>query len=350
MEQFIQFFLTLAAGFTVGHLFYRMKIPGGTLVGAIVGATTLNILFAAAFVPVQAKVFAQIIAGAFIGSTVERSDLRRLRHIYKPAAVLLGTYLVLNITLGFLILFVSDLDAATAFFSSVPGGISDIPLIAADMGANAPKVAVLQFVRLVVGVGIFPGMINAVCKDEQQPATVDAPVTPHAVSENKRTAVFLVALSVSIVFGIIGMSIGFPAGALVFSLFAIIALKLIWGKVYFPPWMKRLAQVLSGTYIGCSIELSDLLELRYLVLPAVILVLGYSLNCFFSGWVLRYFHGMSRKEAMLAATPAGASDMALISMDMGVQSTDLVVLQVLRLVVVSSIFPQVIHLILRMIG
>jgi len=218
------------------------------------------------------------------------------------------------------------------------------------MGASAPQVAALQFVRLVIGIGVFPGMINAVCKNEELAAAQHTSEILRTVSEEKSAAVFLATLSTAMVCGLTGMLLGWPAGALVFSLLGVIILKLVWGKVYLPIWMKRLAQVLSGTYIGCSIGMRDLLELRFLILPATLLILGYSANCLLTGWAFRRFCGMSHKEAMLASTPAGATDMALISMDMGGQSTDLVVLQVLRLVVVTSLFPQVIHLILLMIG
>ncbi len=355
MEELARFLLTFAVGFAVGFVLHRLKVPGGMLVGAIIGTAALNILFDAAFVPSQAKVLAQIFAGAFIGSSVQRSDLHRLRQIYKPAAILLGMYLALNLLLGFLIFSVSELSLATAFFSAVPGGISDIPLIAADMGANAPQVAVMQFVRLVVGIAIFPGVINALCK-EPEPCINEAafdgtagPTAP-APSKRKRVVVLLATLSAAIAFGLVGAWLKIPAGALLFALIAVIILKLSWGQTYFPIWIRRIVQVLSGAYIGRSFGLGDLLALRHLVWPAVILVAGYSANCFFSGWMLRRFCGMSRKESMLAATPAGASDMALISLDMGVQSADLVVLQVLRLVVVSSIFPQIIHLVLLLAG
>ena len=42
-------------------------------------------------------------------------------------------------------------------------------------------------------------------------------------------------------------------------------------------------------------------------------------------------------------SPAGASDMALISADMGVNSTLLIVAQILRLVAAASVFPQIIY-------
>ena len=48
-----------------------------------------------------------------------------------------------------------------------------------------------------------------------------------------------------------------------------------------------------------------------------------------------------RREAFLAATPAGASDMALISADLGVYNVKLVLLQVMRLIAVILLFPSI---------
>ena len=71
-------------------------------------------------------------------------------------------------------------------------------------------------------------------------------------------------------------------------------------------------------YIGSSIVLADILELRTIVVPAFILIIGYSINCFLTGKILSKHYDFTQREAMLAATPAGASDMALISSDIGV--------------------------------
>ena len=48
---------------------------------------------------------------------------------------------------------------------------------------------------------------------------------------------------------------------------------------------------------------------------------------------------------MLMATPAGASDMALISADLGVTDRAVVELQIARMVIVIAVFPQVIALV-----
>ncbi len=346
--------LTLLSAYVIGFLFRRLKVPGGMLVGGIIGAAILNIMWSTAYIPSVGKIFAQSVAGAFIGSSVKKNELKEMRRIIKPAAILLGSYLVMNLGMGLLIYAVSPISAPTALFSAVPGGISDIPLIAADMGANAPQVAVLQFVRLVIGVGVFPSMIHYLCRDqEQEPGELNLPpqTSPSnaPVREPEQWRQFFITLGTALLCGIVGYWTGIPAGTLVFALAGVLLLKIFWGKAFLPLKIKGLAQLISGAYIGCSIGWADVLELRFLVLPAVIIIAGYSVFCLLCGYVLERFCGMERKEALLAATPAGASDMALISMDLGVQSTDLVLLQVLRLIVVSSVFPQVIHVVLQLL-
>ncbi len=361
--------LTLLISFCVGLFFCRLKVPGGMLVGGIIGAAILNIIWDIAYIPKLGKIFAQSMAGAFIGSSVKRNELGEMRRIAKPAAILLGSYLIMNLLMGWLLYTVSPISAATAWFSAVPGGINDIPLIAADMGANAPQVAILQFVRLVIGVGVFPGMIQWLCRNKENSDT--PPVLPEtsnqadavttaitattaatataAPAKQKKKIHFWITMGVAFACGLIGNVTGIPAGILVFALAGTIVLNLTWGKAFLPSKVKRFAQLFSGAYIGCSIGWADVLQLRYLILPAILITAGYTTFCVLCGRALQRYCHMSPKEAMLAATPAGASDMALISMDLGVQSTDLVLLQVLRLIVVSSLFPQVIQIVLLLL-
>ena len=75
----------------------------------------------------------------------------------------------MNLLMGFLIHAVTDLDWITSFMCAVPGGMSDTPIIAADMGGNGGKVAVMQFARLLTGIGVFPSLILTVTKKEAIP-------------------------------------------------------------------------------------------------------------------------------------------------------------------------------------
>ena len=56
------------------------------------------------------------------------------------------------------------------------------------------------------------------------------------------------------------------------------------------------------------------------------------------------------KEGMLIASPAGASGMALIIDDMGVQNADVAIMQVSRACVVMAVFPQKVNLVCFLMG
>ncbi len=342
--------ITLLVGGVAGFAFYKLKFPGGMIVGSIIGVSSLSILTGSAYMPAGARLAAQVVAGAFIGVSVSKEDLRRLKSLAGPATALLLGMLALNLTSGYLIYLFSPLDLMTSLMSAVPGGMSDTPIISAEMGADASKVAVLQFVRLLAGIGLFPVMIGFIARKHHED-TSPVPYTKPVRSAGRRLngEIFL-TMGIALIFGIIGKRTGIPAGALLFSLLSVLTLKLTTSIGWLPSWIKRLAQVLSGAYIGSSVEYADVLEIRYLAVPAIILVVGYIVLCIFLGYFIHKKFNLSFRESMLSVTPAGATDMALIASDLGIQSSDVIVLQIVRLVVVISVFPQLINLIVIFAG
>lgn len=347
--------LTLAVGAAGGYLLFRLKFPGGLIVGAIIATALLGICFDAAVVPGVTRTVAQITAGAFIGCSVSKEDMGRLPKIIRPLAILIGGYLILNLTVGFLFFaFFPQLDPCTGFFTAVPGGMSDIPVISADLGANVPQVAVMQFVRMAVGVGAFPAIIAAV--NQRELAASPAPAGPSpadggapAPAQDKRPRIVLLTVAVGAAFGFLGKASGIPAGTILFSTVSVLVLKLSTGRAFVPRWLKRVAQVLTGCYVGCYFGMEELLQLKYLILPAAILLAFYVGNCFFMGWLLPKITHLNRAEAMLIATPAGASDMALISSDIGVDNPDVIFIQILRMIIVITTFPHLINLVLHLL-
>lgn len=350
---FFYLFLTLAIGSILGLVAVKMKIPGGLMVGAIIGVAALNIFFGTTYMPKQTKLFVQIIAGAFIGCIMEKSDVERIPKIVKPTIIMLFGFLVLNLSAGFLIYVISPLDLVTSLMSVVPGGISDTPIIAASMGADAPKVAVMQMARQILGIGVFPGLILAYDnrkKATQKDGEREANTEKRKKSKTKSWKSFVCTLIIAAIAGILGSMTGIPSGSFAFPIIAVLILKLVFDFAYIPRWAKKCAQILSGCYLGSIIALHDVLELRYLLIPLIIIVLGYMANCLFTGVIIRKTCGFTRKESMLITTPAGASDMALISADIGVENTDVIIMQVLRAVIIMTFFPQIINLIVYLIG
>lgn len=144
----------------------------------------------------------------------------------------------------------------------------------------------------------------------------------------------------------LGKLSGIPAGALSAAMIVTAGLKLSGRCPGMPMWLRRVAQVISGCCIGSGITRSQIIQMKQLALPAVALCLGYMVCCVGMGLVVSRVFGIQPREVMLTLSPAGATEMALIAADLGVESTDLVVLQICRLVGVMLLFPQIFHLII----
>lgn len=355
----INLLLTMLFAFIVGYTFDKLKIAGGMMIGSLLGSALFNVLFGLGYMPSGFKILAQIIAGAFIGCSISKQDIIDLKYVYKPVIFVLTMYLILNLVAGTLIYFTSNLDAPTSFMSATPGGMSDIPIISIDFGANPSTVAAMQFVRLVIGVGVFPTMIRNIGKNKntKQDKSIDNVndmlneinnSIPHSAPKISSLKMIALTLFVAIIGGIFGNFIGLSGGVLVFSMIATVCLKLKHDEIVLPRQMRKFAQILSGSFIGCTMTIDDFIAYKDLVLPIIILITCYLLNCLISGYILHKKFGFDLQEGMLATSPAGATDMALISQDMGIQSPRLVVIHVVRLISVIAFFPAIIQVVLNL--
>lgn len=343
MPKVMQILLTLACALLAGVLLDRLHVPGGMMMGAVIGACALNVGTGAAVMPEFSKTAAQIIAGAFIGSGICREDIRQMKAIIKPALILLPGLLMVNILIGLGIHWAAKIDLLTALLASAPGGLTDISIMASDMGADASVVLVLQFVRLMMGIGLFPIMIRLVAGRGN-----DVPDVKTKKKEEMRPDDVILTLIVAAVCGLTGKALPVPAGMISFAAVGCCVLACTTGRAKVPGLLRKGAQLLSGAYLGASMGAAEILQLTHLGIPALILVGMYTLSCFVLGGLLTRTGYFTRTEGMLAATPAGASDMALISADLGVNNVGIIVLQVMRLFAVILVFPSVLSFIARL--
>ena len=340
----VNILLTIGCAVVIGYLFYRLKVPGGMMIGAVIGACIYNLISQQAYLPVSLKTLAQIITGAFIGARIGKDEIKGFRQIIKPALIIYGSLLLINLVCGFLIYSTGCCSLVTAMLSSAPGGISDMPIIGADMGADCSIIVIMQFVRLMMGIGLFPMTIRFLRGSQEQEKCL--PVVNPGDAKASWKAMF-VTLLVATVFGLIQVPI--PAGTMVMASIGTIALKYFYPRAQIQKSVRLLAQLASGAYVGQSISFLQLQTITTLWKPVLILLGCYSLGCFGIASILkkRYF---TSTEAMLASTPAGAGDIAQISADLGVENPKLVLIQILRLIVVISIFPTIIQFVSNVAG
>lgn len=344
--QMIQIWITLAAAFAGGYLLRRKGVPGGMMLGGILGAAGYNLLTGCALMPSAARLCSQSIAGGFLGISLEPGDLKKLPRLAFPLMVIFLGMFCSDLAIGFLITRISPLDSVTALTAGIAGGINDIPLIAEELGADAGKVAVLQFVRLLTGIGLFPVLIRLMAglPAPAKEGRTGRPVRKMAPRDLSGTAGALLA---SFLGGAAGKLLGIPAGSLIGSMFFAAGFRLMTGRGSVPPGIKQAAQLLAGAYIGCMLDRRDILDMRFLLLPALVLVAVFTVNGLISSAIICRRGGFTRREAMLAASPAGAGEIALISSDLKIaqdMAADIMVLHILRVILAVSLLPQLVPL------
>lgn len=342
----IQTILTLALCAVVGGLLHRRHVPAGMLIGAVLTSAVLTIGFDIAPIPDAAKNASQIIAGAFIGCSASREDLKQLRSFWKPVLFITGSLLLVNLAIGFLLFFAGYSDLLTCLVCAIPGGISETTLIAADFGADPSKVLLVHFCRLIVGLVVFPLVVERCTEPMPAANCADGGGTAAAPRNNLLRVAAVLAVTSLCAWG--GIRLRIPAAAVLCPLIGAFLLNLAGFTVCFPGWLRRVAQVLSGAYIGCLLDPSRFgrpLTVLWAILITVAVLLANA--ALFGKWMERLF-GVPLREGMLMLTPAGASDMALISADIGVHSPRLVLVQVYRLLIATALFPQICLLISRL--
>ncbi len=140
----------LAVAFLAGLFAYQLRIPGGAVVGAMLGAAFYNFSGAPrAELPGWATLLIQLLVGAMIGFSARRELVPVLLRVLPIALLGVLTFLVVGGLLSLLVVRLGWLDPVSALFGFVPGGISVMSVVAESEGGKGAVVAAMHFVRVV---------------------------------------------------------------------------------------------------------------------------------------------------------------------------------------------------------
>ena len=152
--------MTLAAAAAVGSLFDRFDVPGGTIIGAMVGAAAWSLISGGAEVtlPRPAVSAAYVVIGAVIGSSITRDAVGELRGVALPAvlsaAALMGAGLVIAVVLRW-----AGLAPEGVILATSPGALSAMSAVAAEQGTGVP-VATFHTVRIALVLVSLPWLLR----------------------------------------------------------------------------------------------------------------------------------------------------------------------------------------------
>ncbi len=355
MPQIVVILIEIAVAVVFGTLLQKLKIPGGMLIGAILGIAALNLGFEIGYAPSWFKLIAQIFTGAYLGCSMTRDEVKELPRVIGPALIMAVGFFLLCLGCAFAFEKIAGLDAMTALFCALPGGLTDTPLVAMDMGAQVGIVVAAQLVRAVYGISVLPLVVLAADKVLAPKLGVPSvrerdELKAKRPKPDKALLMMILTLLTAAAGAFFGKWLGIPAGAFTFALIFALIFNLKTDRGYSPKPLRRVAQVLSGICIGIRITRGELATMGKMIPALVILVIGYSLFCIAVGCLFAKRFHMGLREGMLSVSPAGATEVTLVAADMDVISSKLLVMHVLRLITAMVVFPQLFRIYLSLRG
>ena len=362
MESFLFFLLTMAIAAVGGVIGYKLKLPAGAMLGAMVATVIFNLITHHAVFYADLRVVVQLLAGAMIGSRMNRDVLLGMKRLTVPILILVASMFVLNMVFGSALYLFSSLSAPTALFAAAPGGASEMAIVAGELGANAAHVAILQLARLVIIYTCLPFIITRLSggmrayQDKHSPESCVALGAGESGAEGEMVAAaargvhFLLLVTISAIGGIAFRSLGIAAGALIGSMLAGTFYCVARGEAAFPKRLRVCMQISSGAYVGCRLEPETLASMGELLIPLVIMFIGTITFSFGIGFLIHKLTKLDLLTSVLASCPGGRQEMAYLSEDIGADTPSIAIMQTARMVCVIAFFPTLLKLITNWLG
>ncbi|MDR2514364.1 MAG: AbrB family transcriptional regulator [Christensenellaceae bacterium] len=350
--------ITLLLAFAAGFLGFKSKIPAGAMVFAMAAVAAMNILSGRAFLPEFTRPVLQGLGGTMIGHSITKADLRTFRRLWGPALLLIAGMVVLNVGVALLVHLCGAIDIPTAFFACSPGGLSDMALIADELGANSGQVSVLQLFRLVGICLVYPVSFRFLGQKWPHLMPGGAAVrpaegsgAPAAIQYDLGPWRFPLTLLCAAVAGFLLNLLSMPAAFMVGGVIGSCAFNLYTGGgALFPSALRPFAQAASGGLIGVRLTMASVLALPELILPILLMFTTMLLFTICFGTLMRRISGSDLLTGFMAVTPGGVQEMSIIAQDLGCNTAQVVSMHTLRVIVVICLFPTMLRWLIGFFG
>jgi hypothetical protein len=330
----------------------RIK-AGGIILAAMLPVAVLNLMTDLVWLPSFAKTVIQILSGIFIGIQISRKDVKRIGKLALPMILLVTSMIALCVGMGFLVQGISRFNLATSLLSSAPGGVIDMTLIGQDVGADISVVSIIQLFRYSAVVSFFPTVLGGIIRLVLRKKTIQPGRNPELSEPCEKTdplplrqKLFRIGLTfaVAAAAGALGFLTRIPAGALLFSMAGCAALNLLTGMGQMPKDVKFATQAAAGALIGTSITLAAVINLRYVILPAAVILVGFFVINLLVAMVLHRFGGLDLMTAVFSSLPGGAQEICLVADDYGAKLSQVSILQIARSMTVIASYAFLVKL------
>lgn len=335
--------LALGLGGAGGAAFAFAGAPLAWLLGAMVVTTVATLFGAKPYIPASWRTIMIAVLGIMLGSAFRPEMASELPGWLDKIGIMV-IYLFVLVSLGtFFLRRVANYDPVTAYFSAVPGGLSEMTVMGEEAGGDIRVISLTHATRILIAVSTIPVWFRVV---EQ----VSVPVIPDA-GTTLATLQFTDVLILTVL-GIVGVPIGklvrLPASALVGPMM-LSAIAHITGLIEAAPpnELLALAQVIVGTSIGARFIGLGAREMRSIISYALVLGLVYVGFAVVAGAVFAPLTDIDSRALVLSFAPGGLAEMTLIALAIGIETAFVSAMHVARITMVVIVAPTVFKLMRR---
>lgn len=139
--------------------------------------------------------------------------------------------------------------------------------------------------------------------------------------------------------GIVGIKLKIPAGAMIGSMIFVAIFNIFTSKGYVPSDLKIVGQIIIGAIVGLNFTMESVIELKKLVVPAIILVIGLTTLSLILGFFVHKITGLDLITSLFSCAPGGLADMTIMAESFGGQIHIVALLHLIRLTTVLTVLP-----------
>ena len=327
---------TLAIGTVGGAIFAWVNLPLAWMLGAMVATTAASLGGARLYVPGLMRSIMVAIIGVLLGASFTPEIVENAREWPLTIGCLL---LYLGFLIGILFLYfhrIVGLDPATAYFSAAPGGLSEMVITGAAMGADDRTIALIHTARVLLVVLAVPLWFRYTTGVTTTPSAIGPSIGAIGLTD-------IAVLTTCAIAGVVaGRLIRLPAYRLSGPLLASAFVHVTGINESAPPWeLVAAAQVVVGSAIGARFTGVPVHRVSGLTAAALVSTALMLAATVVFALVLAQATGLDWRPIVLAYAPGGLAEMSLIALSLGIETAFVATHHVIRIGLIVVVAPLV---------
>jgi uncharacterized protein len=327
---------TLAIAAVGGTALGLAGVPAGWLSGSILAAAGAAIAGRPLLMPQLLTRAIFVVIGISLGAVVTPQTLNGMTAYPASIAILIVAMACISIGGTAYLCLVHRWHMLTAYLASSPGGMSQVLVVAADLGADLRAIAIVQTMRVVIIAVALPAGLSLLGFAGHAMRRGNGPLSFALADE------LAILVAASTVVALIAYRIRFPGGLLFGAMFASAILHgsgLIHAVV--PPWVANIAMVALGGVIGARFANTPLrLLTNYLAAAFGSFAVAVTIATVFAAGLIDLM-SLPVPEVMIAYAPGSVDAMMLLALALHLDPVFVGAHHVMRIIFVSLMMPLV---------